>query len=1044
MGRFMFSLFLLLAFLTFSHAQEIRGPEAPPPEKPLVTSPPAPPPESVSPDVVEKAQEILKEKGFTPEALEKLKGMPEYKGLTIEDILKGKEILEKKEKEEVTKPSVLQERAVVIEEEKPGTIFEKYRQIGDYRAIDTKLSRFGDEFFREAAVKVITERKDIPVPAKYVVGPGDEVRILLWGRVNATYNLTVNRDGKITIPQIGPVTVAGMTFEEMSRKLIELSEQIIGANIDVTLGSLKTIPIFVLGDVRRPGAYLIGSFATITDALLLSGGPSKIGSMRKIELRRNDKVHTTFDLYDLLLKGDKSKDVMLQAGDIVFVPPCGPLVGIAGNVKRPAVYELKDKFDLETLINMAGGIIPSGYIQHVQVERIVKHEKQIILDLDVRDASKMKLFTLEDGDFVKIFNIVDIKKNAVYLYGNVKRPGEYEWKEGLRIRDLIKSYEDLKLDTYVKYGLVKRIEPPEMKEVLLPFSVEEMLSGNEDHNLRLEPQDAVYIFSKWLFMDKPTVRVEGEVRRPGTFVISENTRVKDAILLAGDLKKDAYLKKAEIIRRTKNRDLVTLYFDVEKAMMDDPEENIVLQDEDRIVIHSIWEEKWKESVNIEGEVKKPGEYLLTENMRVSDLIFKAGGITRDTLLDEAEIYRTDWRTKEIKVIKFNLQKALEKDAESDIQLKDLDRVVVHSIWEKVYKKNVHISGAVLKPGTYPYAENMKLKDLIFSAGNVLESAYLEEVEIVRQKIVNERQVTFETLRVNLKKALLDDPKENITLLPHDRVYVKQISDWGKFWTVKIDGEVLFPGVYPIKKGETLSSLIERAGGYKDTAYLRGAVFTRSSVKEMQKKVLDEMISRLEREILLEAGTRISGALSPEEVEARKAEIAQRQKFIESLRKIEPSGRMTVKLSHLRLLKGSEFDIPLEDGDSLYIPPKNPVVTVVGAVMSQGNFIYRDGFTHRDYIQLAGGLSRFADEKNIFVLKVDGSARKIGSSLLSWNFLKSRWEISRFTDEEKIEPGDTIVVPEKVERIAWLRNIKDITQILMNTAVVAGTVKYLFE
>ena len=173
------------------------------------------------------------------------------------------------------------------------------------------LKPFGYEFFRDAAVKVITDRKDVPVPSEYVVGTGDEVKILLWGRVNAQHDLIVDREGNITIPQIGPIHVAGMTFEKMATHLIRQSEQIVGANINITMGALKSIPVFVLGDVRRPGAYTIGSFATITDALLITGGPTDIGTMRNIQLRRKDKVITNFDLYELLLRGDKSKDRML-------------------------------------------------------------------------------------------------------------------------------------------------------------------------------------------------------------------------------------------------------------------------------------------------------------------------------------------------------------------------------------------------------------------------------------------------------------------------------------------------------------------------------------------------------------------------------------------------------------------------------------------------------------------------------------------------------------------------------------------------------------
>jgi len=288
---------------------------------------------------------------ITPEAFQMLRQGPEFKDLKPEDIQKGKELLEQREKGARNKEFERQVHAEVIkrtisDEIKRGSLFDRSRQTGRYQDIPRDLKLFGSDFFQEAAIKVTTDRKDIPVPLKYIVGPGDEVKILLWGRVNAQYNLVVDRDGKITVPQLGPIPVAGMTFEDMSKKIITQTEQMVGANIDITLGSLKTIPVFILGDIRRPGAYTIGSSATITDALLLAGGPTDIGSMRKVQLRRKNKVITTLDLYDLFLKGDKSKDAILLADDVVFVPVTGPLAGIAGNVRRPAIYELRDQFDL--------------------------------------------------------------------------------------------------------------------------------------------------------------------------------------------------------------------------------------------------------------------------------------------------------------------------------------------------------------------------------------------------------------------------------------------------------------------------------------------------------------------------------------------------------------------------------------------------------------------------------------------------------------------------------------------------------------------------
>jgi protein involved in polysaccharide export with SLBB domain len=273
--------------------------------------------------------------------------------------------------------------------------------------------------------------------------------------------------------------------------------------------------------------------------------------------------------------------------------------------------------------------------------------------------------------------------------------------------------------------------------------------------------------------------------------------------------------------------------------------------------------------------------------------------------------------------------------------------------------------------------------------------------------------------------------------------VKRIPNWQTEKFVTISGEVLYPGKYVIKKGEPLSSLIERAGGYTDKAFLRGAVFRRDSVRELQQKGMEEVIKRMERE-LLAAGTSVSTAISAEEIAGKKVELEQKTKFIANLRELKALGRMSIGLTSLRLLKKSPYDIQLEDGDSLDIPPRPSVVNVTGAVMSQGSFIYSDKLNYRDYIDLAGGFASYANQNNTYILKVDGSAKRVASGFLNWSDNRSRWELAGFAEEIKeIEPGDMIVVPEKLERIAWLREIKDITQILMQTAVTAGVVIKLF-
>jgi len=449
--------------------------------------------------------------------------------LTPEEIQKGKEALEKQEKATTgktgkilnapEKPESNIDNRTTVEEPKEISLFNRTRQVSKYQDISLDLKPFGYEFFQETAVKVLTERKDIPIPLHYVIGPGDQVNILLWGRMSAELSLTVDRDGKITIPEIGPVQVAGMTFDQMSKHLISKTNQIVGTKIDISMGSIRTIPIFVLGDVKRPSAYTIGALATITDALMIARGPSAIGSMRRVELRRKDKIVTYFDLYDFFLNGDKSRDVVLESGDVVFVPVTGPLVGIAGNVKRPAIYELKDKFDLQNLFDMAGGIIPSAYTQQMQVERIVKNEKQIVIDINDKTLDLVKHFVIQDADLVKIFSIVDFDDNAIHLSGNVKRPGKYAFTTGMRIKDLVSQADDLKNETYFDYALIKRESPPSREIVLIPFNLGKLILQNDAaYNYELMPRDKIFIFHQELFKDQPFVTVEGEIRGSFTAV----------------------------------------------------------------------------------------------------------------------------------------------------------------------------------------------------------------------------------------------------------------------------------------------------------------------------------------------------------------------------------------------------------------------------------------------------------------------------------------------------------------------------------------------
>jgi len=873
-------------------------------------------------------------------------------GITPAEIKEGLEKL--KEKEKGTEAG-LSEGTVPLEKVEPLEKAGEETEISKpktSKAFPGGLRVFGQQLF-SAGPASFTPPSNMPVSTGYIIGPDDNIVVQLWGRINEQYTLTVQRDGSIQFPQIGALQVAGLTYKQLQDRIKREAEAITGVNVNVTMGKLRSITIFVVGSVKKPGAYTVSAFDTILNALIYARGPDALGSMRNIQLKRQNKTVTTFDLYDLILKGDNSKDVRLEPGDIIFVPKAETVVAVGGDVKVPAIYELKKEKSLLNALKLAGDITPSAYSEQIQIQRYLENRERIVLDISLDELKKEKSpFTLQDGDVVRIFPVVEEDTNAVYLFGNITRPGKYEYNaSGMRISDIVKT-DELKPETYFPYALIKRYVPPEMSAELVPFKLgEALLKHNMKENIPLQPGDEIHIFNKWTFEDKPYVSVAGEVRRPELYPCDGGMRVKDAILAAGDLTKDAYLKKAEIIRVNEQKEYQTIYFDVAKALENDPGANLLLQDQDRIVIHSIWEE--------------------------------------------------------------------------------------------VYEKNVYIAGDVKNPGTYQYTKQMTVKDLVFKAGNILESAYVEEAEIASQITEDRKISTVERKTINLGKALEGDPADNVILKPYDILHVKRIPDWHETTYVSLSGEFRFPGKYTIKKGERLSSLIERAGGYTDEAYLRGAAFTRESVRTLQQASLDEMVKRMEREVMSQGSAQMATAVSKEEIEAKKVELEQKRKFIDSLYDLKATGRMTIRMAHARLLKGSDYDITLEDGDILTIPIKNNVVNVVGAVMSRGSYIYSDDLKYQDYIAMTGGYSEYADEDNTFVLKVDGSARKIKDSI-SWNPFKSRWEMTVFGEKVKeIEPGDTIIVPEEVSQLAWLREIKDITQVLMQMAVTAAVTIKMF-
>jgi polysaccharide export outer membrane protein len=351
-------------------------------------------------------------------------------------------------------------------------------------------------------------------------------------------------------------------------------------------------------------------------------------------------------------------------------------------------------------------------------------------------------------------------------------------------------------------------------------------------------------------------------------------------------------------------------------------------------------------------------------------------------------------------------------------------VVVHSVLEKIPAQYVTITGEVNRAGQYPYASSMTVKDIIFAGGNFKESAYLDEGELASQNIEKGKSFAVSYRKIDIGKAMAGDPAHNVPLKPFDRLFVKRIPDWKEERYVEIRGEVYYPGRYMVRKGEKLDSLVERAGGYTQRAFLKGSIFSRESVRALQQKTLEEAVERMEKSVLSQSASVTETSFNTDEAKQAQYALAQKRALLAKMKSAKARGRMVIKLDALEKFRSSAYNIELEDGDVLNVPEKPNSIQVIGSVYSASAFVFDPRGTISSYMAKAGGVTTDADENEMFILKVDGSA-------------VSRRQGGMFFSSTRLDPGDTIVVPEDLERIAWLREIKDISQIVYQFAVATG-------
>jgi polysaccharide export outer membrane protein len=605
--------------------------------------------------------------------------------------------------------------------------------------------RFGLDVFRNTANDPQAIPMDLPVGPDYVLGPGDSLEIDLWGGVSQRMYRVVDREGRVSLPEAGPLLVSGRSLGEVQLAVQQaLRTEYRDVSADVSLSKLRTVRVYVVGDVAQPGAYDISSLSTPLNALFAAGGVTPRGSLRALKHLRGKQLVEEVDAYDLLLHGVRSDMSRLENGDTLLVPALGPLVTVDGMVRRPAIYELHDESSLADVLELAGGILPTATLHHIEVQRVEAHEKRTMLALDLSatgdaDSAKKQLegFKINDGDEVHIFPIAPYNEDAIYLQGHVLRPGRFSYKQGMNLSDLIGSYKDLLPEPAPHYAEIIRLNPPDFHPSVESFDLSAALA-NPASGPKLQPLDTVRVFSRYDFEPAPEVWIGGEVREPGKYRTSGQAYLRDTIYLAGGVTQDASLDSVQLFRTQPDGTMKILSVDLREALAGNPVDNILIQPRDRLLIHRNAARVDPPTVYITGEVAKPGRYPLTTNMHVEDLVHVAGGVKRSAYTESADLARFDMnasRANPSDRLEINLTAAMSGDEKADVPLRDGDILTVRQLprWTDI-GASMTVRGEVLHPGTYGIEPGERLSSVLARSGGFDSEAYSYGAVLMRREV----------------------------------------------------------------------------------------------------------------------------------------------------------------------------------------------------------------------------------------------------------------------------------------------------------------------
>ena len=499
-----------------------------------------------------------------------------------------------------------------------------------------KLQRFGSNAFILGTGNANELPMDLPAGPDYVLGPGDSLIVNMWGAQSNRLSRIIDRQGQIELPEAGAIMITGMTIAQAQSAIQHsLGTQFQNEHVEISLARVRTVRVYVVGDVQRPGAYDVSSLSTPLSALYAAGGPTSRGSLRLLRQYRGQQLVREIDLYDFLLKGVRSDVDRLLPGDTLLVPPVGAQVSVEGMVHRPAIYELNGEKTLNQVLELAGGVLVTASLKQIDVARVVAHERRTMISLQLPNdpaetAQKLAGFQVQDGDDVLISKILPYNQGAVYLEGHVYRPGMYPYKDGMTVNDLLHSFQDV-LPEPADHAEVVRLLAPDFRPETISFDLRDALIGN--NLFPLEPNDLIRVFGRYE-IDAPRVSIEGEVLRPGNYPMSAGMTVAGLVTMAGGFKRSAYQAEADLssyIVQDGQKVIVNhSSVAVQKALDGDKSADVPLKPGDVVSIRRLagWQDIGA-SVAIIGEVEHAGSYGIEDGERLSSVLKRAGGFRSD-------------------------------------------------------------------------------------------------------------------------------------------------------------------------------------------------------------------------------------------------------------------------------------------------------------------------------------------------------------------------------------------------------------------------------